>query len=1022
MNPFPGIRSFESTEDNLFFGREKQVEELILSLSETHFLAIIGSSGCGKSSLIRAGLVPSLFKGKIQKNEREWNLSIFRPGDNPIRSMAVSLFEASSTECGFSSVDEVEGLLRSGRNGVIDVCETLFDKTNQNQLIIIDQFEELFRFKHDEELSHAGSEAKTFVNLFIAAAQQRDIPIYIVLTMRSDFIDYCPEFRGLPEAINKGHYLVPRMTTNEIKSAIEKPAELFGAEISDRLVRRLLNDVSNAPDQLPVLQHALMRTWNHWEQSDDHGKSIDIHHYEEIGTMKEALSLHAEEIYNELPEQKTKGIAEKLFKALTDISSDGKGIRRPTQLGDICALVEAKQEVVVNIIDHFRATGCAFLMPSINVELDSNSVIDISHESIMRIWNRLRNWVDEETKSAQLYLRISKVAELYQEGKAGLLVNPELQLGLNWLNQNKPNATWALRYDPAFDRAITYLQFSKKEYEREIANKEAQQKRSLKRARRIAVFMGTVTLISLMFLVISLNLRYQAQASEKKALEKETIAVQESRNAERQRREALSQKKIAEQQQQIAEQQKIITEEQKQYAVQQQQIAEEQEKEAIRQKQSADVARNIAVEAKDEAEVQRKEAVSQRQIAESEKSRAERLRLIAIARSMAVQASQIQNTQRVQTDLPKLLALQAYYLNRDNKGLENDPAIFNAISAVSEDEIILRGHQDGIRAIAISNDKHLMVSCSDDGTVRLWNLSGGNTTSRNLNTAAYGKNGFRSLALKSDGSLLAAGSTEGQILIWDMSKAEDAPMVLVGHSSSVSSICFSEDSKTLVSTGSDGTIKLWNLTSENTETLSVQLPSAVHAIAFSSDGKKLASGCHDGSIKLFNSDNLSEVSYIQQPNGKPVYSLAFSNDGKILASGNSAGIVKLWNMNNLEAKPAELIGHTSRVSNIRFSTDDIFLATCSYDKTVRLWNYKVSGEQPIILRNHDSWVYDIEFTPDVNKIASASADKTIYIQLIQSEKMIDAICSSITRNLFPEEWNKYVGSDIDYRKTCPQLP
>ncbi|MDO8896209.1 MAG: hypothetical protein Q7V19_01065, partial [Bacteroidales bacterium] len=148
-------------------------------------------------------------------------------------------------------------------------------------------------------------------------------------------------------------------------------------------------------------------------------------------------------------------------------------------------------------------------MPSAHITLTKDSTIDISHESIMRVWLRLKKWVEEEGESAQLYMRLSKSAELYQEGKTGLWVNPELQLALQWKVQTRPNITWASRYDPAFDRAMTFLDYSKKQQELELSKKEKQQSRNLKRARNSAIILGVASLISILFLIVSLNLRFK---------------------------------------------------------------------------------------------------------------------------------------------------------------------------------------------------------------------------------------------------------------------------------------------------------------------------------------------------------------------------------------------------------------------------------------------------------------------------------------------------------------------------------
>jgi hypothetical protein len=278
--------------------------------------------------------------------------------------------------------------------------------------------------------------------------------------MRSDFIGNCMEFPSLPEAINDGQYLVPRLNREELRATITGPIAVGGGEITPRLVLRLLNDVGDDPDQLPVLQHAMMRLWDCWQESSDANASIDLRHYEDIGTLKEALSKHAEEAYAELDSGRERLIAEILFKVLTDKDAEGKDARRPAQLKEICAVTEASLNDIINVIARFRQIGRSFLMPPAKDELAEYSVIDISHESFMRIWQRLSGWVDEEAQSAQIYRRLIEAAELHQEKKAGLWRDPELEFALQWQHKKRPTSTWAARYGGAFELSMRFLQVS----------------------------------------------------------------------------------------------------------------------------------------------------------------------------------------------------------------------------------------------------------------------------------------------------------------------------------------------------------------------------------------------------------------------------------------------------------------------------------------------------------------------------------------------------------------------------------
>jgi hypothetical protein len=211
-------------------------------------------------------------------------------------------------------------------------------------LVMVDQFEELFRFRRSGHGGDSRNEAAAFFKLLVEAAKQDDLPIYVVLTMRSDFLGDCMEFQGLPEAANAGLYLIPRMTRDELRSAITGPVAVAGGDIAQRLVLRLLNDVGDDPDQLPVLQHALMRAWDRWAAQPEREPSIDIADYEAIGGMQQAMSLHAEEAYDEADFEGGHKITEKVFKALTDTFSDPRGVRRPTSIEELAAICECPEE------------------------------------------------------------------------------------------------------------------------------------------------------------------------------------------------------------------------------------------------------------------------------------------------------------------------------------------------------------------------------------------------------------------------------------------------------------------------------------------------------------------------------------------------------------------------------------------------------------------------------------------------------------------------------------------------------
>jgi len=1021
-NPFPGIRSYEIHESHHFFGREKQVRELIEKLARTRFLAIVGSSGCGKSSLIKAGLLPELFKSKQLGSALPWHFSMFRPAEDPLGNLCNALSD------GKYDPEKLMLQLRSGDDGLVKAVSGLL-RQSQSALIYIDQFEELFRFKRGGVFSQSASEAKLFIRLIIHAVEQTEVPVSIVLSMRTDFLDECTEFIGLSELINKGYYLVPRMNNDERRLAITGPVHAESSTIKDVLVERLLQDVGDDPDQLPILQHAMMRTWDHWTLHKSGDQPIDIEHYEAIGTMKEALSVHLEEIYAGLKDERSKQLTEKLFKALTDISNESRGTRRPTPLGEICTLTNAREEEIIRVIDQFRSPGCAFLMPSAHVALNALSTIDISHESIMRVWSRLKKWVEEEGESAQLYLRLSKSAALYQEGKTGLWINPELQLAVQWKDQNKPNITWAARYDPAFDRAMTFLSYSKKQFELEISKKENQQKRNLRRARISAIILGIASLVSILFLIVSLNLRFKAEASRKEAIEKEKMAVLEKKKTEVQRKEAIVQRKISEQQQQIAEQQELITEQQRQYAVKQQVIAQQQTTEAVQQRKQADVARHEALSARDEAQQQRKEAVAQKLIADQERVKAEeseriaqRLRLLAIANSMAIQALQLHST--VKDEIPALYALTAYQLHSDNGGEEGDPTLYSALSAISNDPIILRGHQDAVRAVITSADGKWLFSCGDDQKVIRWNIENPEKQPVFAVVPKEIKENFRSIMLTHDEKWLIAGTTGGKLIVWDNHLFPGSVSVVNAHESIVNSLVSSPVSNVFYSSGSDGKVLKWSYDAQHFKsTLLDQVSEPVLCSHVNHDGSEIVYAMASGAVKTLNLVKEPKNPSLLTTLKSQALSVKYQPGSNNLVFGCQDGSIQVFQINQDGFEQTALVGrHISGVNALTFSQDGSKFGSASYDWTIRLSPFPVLEEKPISIDNHELWIYDLLFTPGGDHLISCSADRTIRIFSVGNEQMAVKVRPKTKRNMTAAEWSKLVGEDIPYQKTIAELP
>ena len=499
LSPYPGLRSFDVDESHLFFGREEQTDELLLRLHATRFLAIVGPSGCGKSSLVRAGMIASLSAGFMVAAGSRWQFAIMRPESRPMHALAQALVE--QTTIGADEADQeiatglLDATLRRGPLGVVEVLRDTPLAAGTNLLILVDQFEEIFRFEREG----GGDEADAFVSLLLATARQREVPVYVVITMRSDFFGDCAIFEGLPEALNQSQYLTPRLTRQQRQAAIEGPAQVFDGEVAPDLVNRLLNQMGTDPDQLPLMQHLLMRMWT-WRDTprlnaggepetvqgeaggDGTGRKLTLADCDAVGGLEHALSRHADEAYESLDDRQ-KAIAETLFRILSERAPGNRDIRRPTAAGELAELAGASLDELVAVVEAFRAPGRSFIVPAYPQPIRAERVLDITHESLIRQWDRLKDWAEQEEQAAETYRSLAKSASLWQRGQSALWQSPDLERGLAWRESQQPTALWAKRYGGDFALAMAFLAESeqtKAAREAEIAARRQAQLRHLK--------------------------------------------------------------------------------------------------------------------------------------------------------------------------------------------------------------------------------------------------------------------------------------------------------------------------------------------------------------------------------------------------------------------------------------------------------------------------------------------------------------------------------------------------------------
>lgn len=998
FNPFPGLRPFTMEESDLFFGREGQSRSVLDSLRANRFVAVVGASGSGKSSLIYCGVLPEL----VRSTGQNWTHIAMRPGSSPLENLALA-FSAILTEN-----TDIESLAK----GEVEMDELLIKNGlgDQPLLLIIDQFEELFRFVHRKGDEEEDRIRRRFVELLHKGCNSGKVKMHAVITMRSDFIGECSMYQDLTELINRSNYLIPQMTREDFRKAIEGPAARGGAVIAPELVKQLLDEIGENTDQLPVLQHSLMRTWDYWMLQNDPTKPIAPGDYEAIGRMEKALSDHANEAYDELNEEQRR-ICENMFKALTEKGGDNRGVRRPGSVKKIAGIAVCSVNDIIEVAEVFRSKGRTFLTPYQPAELTADTVLDISHESLMRIWDRLRLWVDEEAASVQMYNRLSESSRLYQEGTAGLWRPPDLQLALNWREKQQPTATWAVQYNPAYERAIEFLETSDREFRKEEENKIRLQRRRLRVTRSFALVLGGIALVAMGLFLYTRVLRNDAEANLQLAIQNQMkadssaqVALDEQARAELAAQDALRQKAIADSAAMAA--QRAADE-----ATRQRILAEQ-------RKLQAEAASNLAEEKRIEAEENEQRAIEQERIAIENAELAKQRRMLSIAKSMAVKSQQIDDDD----DLKGLLALQAYRYNAEYGGVihESDiyAGLYDARKALLGDQYnVYGGHTQSVNSIVFKPGTDQFITAGSDGRILKYALS---DTSKSYSVISETSALVTTLAIGHRGDWLVAGTDLQGLLLFNLERPETDAIRIPAHENKIREVEFVPGKDEIFTIGIDNRIVKRSLP-RGDSLLFASSEYRYNDIAISPDGKRLAAADRSGKIYIYDIEDPGSPYEIDGSSVNPVFSLDFSHDGKLMAAGDLRGNVRIFSTADYSVS-ASLRGNKARINDVRFSPRSTYIATSGYDGKVLLWEMADLNNSPLEMEDNRGFVFSLDFSPDEKYLVSGSSEASrLIVRPVRADLLLDNFCGLLDRNFNREEWDAYVGSDIEYVTTCPQL-
>ncbi len=502
--PYPGLRPFDLSDWPILFGREEMIDAVVQMLGRQRVLVVHGSSGSGKSSLIRAGVLPRLVRQHL-RHQVPWRSCVMRPSGGPLWNLAAALAGVDAVSPAIERIDELRQAFDQRGVSLNRIVAKLVDPNGQRVCILIDQFEEIFRYA--KESSH--EEVELLIELLEGLLDDDDesARVHVVITMRSEFLGDCARFDGLARAINRSQYLLPRMDHAALTRAICRPAELYGGKVSYKLAERLIADAGRGQDVLPLIQHGLAVLWRKAAETSEH-PSLDLQQYEATRGLELMLSDHADSVVRSLlpdPDAEARRVFEKrderslgriggafeflrfegrellvglaervfdyfepvlkppapgtetsedqsdlratgaeastlekmvgqlkvilakvvspiaafvmkldasefvpdlptsierLFRSLTDINSEGQAIRRPQRLSALVGVTATPQDTLVSVLNSFRAEGVSFITPYAPAPISEDTVVDISHEALIRCWAEIADantgWLQRE--------------------------------------------------------------------------------------------------------------------------------------------------------------------------------------------------------------------------------------------------------------------------------------------------------------------------------------------------------------------------------------------------------------------------------------------------------------------------------------------------------------------------------------------------------------------------------------------------------------------------------------------------
>ena len=503
-NPYKGLRAFEEADAAFFFGREALTQELVSRAGESRFLAVVGPSGSGKSSVVRAGLVPAIRRGALPGSEH-WLVAEMIPGAHPLEELEASLLRIAVNPPA-SLIEQLE----QDERGLLRATKRVLPADDSELVLVIDQLEEVFTLERDEE------RRVQFLSAVHHAVTDPRSRVHVVTTLRADFYDRPLMYRGFADLLRSYVEALVPLSPDELERAIVGPAKAVDADLEQGLLAEMMRDVADEPGALPLLQYALTELFERRE-----GRTLTREAYREIGGVSGALGRRTEELYGEL-DQEGQDAARQLFLRLVTLGEGAEDTRRRVLRSEIASL-EVDHLAMVTVIDMFGASR------QLSFDRDARTgapTIELAHEAMLTAWPRLHRWIDVARDDVRTERRVAAAASDWIEADRDasfLLAGSRLEQAEAW----RTGSSLALT-----PQEVEFLDASTAERDRRRTDEEARQarerdleRRSVRRLRAGVAVLAVAALVAGGLTVFATTQQGRAEREERTAVARELAAA-----------------------------------------------------------------------------------------------------------------------------------------------------------------------------------------------------------------------------------------------------------------------------------------------------------------------------------------------------------------------------------------------------------------------------------------------------------------------------------------------------------------